>query len=469
MKQMEIGSLLMLGGALAASCGAKGQAPKATEPQLPEHPNFLVVTVHDIGYYDFGYTGSDFYETPNVDYLASQGIHFAAHYGCGPNSSPSRAAMLTGRFSPYNNIYSTGFSGTESQMRLKQWTKNTVLSPDAYTIAEALHDAGYATGFVGDWDPLDPTYQGFDLVREDKAATSGTAGASADPKKLVTDVAYTKEVLGELSSGGKPFFALVNLNAIHTPLQSSKAYLDYFNAKTPGARHKRADYAACIKSMDDAVGEIISYLQELNQEDSTIVIFSGDHGAIFYSDQYPDRGFKGMSYNGAYHIPFIVYCPKYIKPSRCEMPTAGVDVFPTLMDLAGIPYSNPVDGISLSGIISGEAAPELRPAPLYWHMPGYLAIGNYKNAGARDETFRTRPNSVVRDGDWKLILYYEEWLLDGGWDKRETNNSIELYNLKEDISETTNLAADQPEVRDRLLRQLLDWLETSKAPIPEVK
>ena len=466
---MEIGSILMLGGALAASCGGNKPSVTPKEPLMPEHPNFLVVTVHDIGYYDFGYTGSDFYETPNVDYLASQGIHFASHYGCGPNSSPSRAAMLTGRFSPYNNIYSTGFTGTESKMRLKQWTKNITLSPDSYTIAEALHDSGYATGFVGDWDPLDPTYQGFDIVREDKAATSGTEGASTDPKKLVTDVAYTKDVLNQLSASGKPFFALVNLNAIHTPLQSSKAYLDYFNAKTPGTKHKRADYAACIKSMDDAVGEIVSHLQDMGLEDNTIVIFSGDHGAVFYSDQSPDRGFKGMSYNGAYHIPFIVYCPKYIKPSKCEMPTAGVDVFPTLMNLAGASYTNPVDGISLRDILCGNPAPQLRPTPLYWHMPGYLSIGNYKNAGARDETFRTRPNSVVRDGDWKLILYYEEWLLDGGWDKRETNNSIELYDLSTDVSESRNLAGEQPEVRDRLLRQLLDWLETSKAPIPEVK
>ncbi|MBQ7195207.1 MAG: sulfatase-like hydrolase/transferase [Bacteroidales bacterium] len=468
----DIARLVAIGGAALVGCGENGPANSGKKVEIPEKPNIVIVTLHDIGYYDFSYTGSDFYETPNIDYLASHGMQFDTHYGCGPNSSPSRAAMLTGRFSPYNNIYSTGFSGTESLMRLKQHEKNIVLSTESYTIAEALRDNGYATAFVGCWDPDDPTYQGFDYVKKSVfSATSGDPGANSNPKALNTDVKQACDYLDLMSAGSKPFFMLLNFNAIHTPLQSSQAYLDYFSAKAPGTKHNRVDYAACIKSADDAVAAIVEHLQLLNIEDNTIFIFTADHGPVFYSNQDPHSGFKGMCYEGAYRIPLIFYCPKYIPAGRVAMPTAGVDFFPTLMSLAGKKVAQKdTDGLSLVDYVFGKSvAPAQRPKPLYWHMPGYLSLGNYPASASRNANFRARPFSIVRDGDWKLILSYEEWLLDGGWDERETNKSIELYNLRTDVSEMHNLANEAPEIRDRLLRQLLDWVEESGAPIPEPK
>ena len=467
-----IANLALLGGAALVGCGENGSISSGKKAGIPEKPNIVIVTLHDIGYYDFSYTGSDFYETPNIDYLASHGMRFDTHYSCGPNSSPSRAAMLTGRFTPYNDIYSNAFTGSESLMRLKQYPENMLLSPEKYTIAEALHDNGYSTAFVGCPHPSDPTYQGFDYAKKSiMTCTAGEPGASSNPKALDTDVAQACEFLDIMAKEDKPFFMLVNFNAIHTPLQSSKAYLDYFNAKAPGAKHNRADYAACIKSADDAVAAIVEHLQMLNVEDNTIFIFTADHGPVFYSNQDPYSGFKGMRYDGSYRIPLIFYCPKYIPAGRVSMPTAGVDFFPTLMELAGKKkLQKELDGISLVDYVFGKsAAPSQRPKALYWHMPGYLALGNYPASASRDAYFRARPFSIVRDGDWKLILSYEEWLCDGGWDERQTNNSIELYNVHDDVSELHNLANEEPELRDRLLRQLLDWLEESGAPIPEPK
>lgn len=378
--------------------------------------------------------------------------------------------MITGMFTPRFGIYSTDFTGTEAYMRLAQAKANKTLPTSSYTLAEAFRDMGYTTITVGDWDPLDPTYQGYDCIDDFGGSGSGSSDpVSDDPKWLKAETRSMCEFIDKAVGDEKPFFGALSYHAIHTPIQATQEYLDYFNAKAPGTRHKRVDYAALIKCMDDAVGSVMAHLRELGIEDNTIIVLTSDHGSVFYSTQEPNRGFKGMVYEGGIRIPLVFYNPKLIPDGVCSMPVAGVDLFPTMIELAG-GKSPEVDGISLTDYVLGRsAAPAARPEPMYWHMPGYLAIGNYKNAGARDERFRQRPCSVVRDGDWKLILYYEEWLLDGGWDARETNRSIELFNIRTDVSESHNYANEEPQVRDRLIQQLLKWVEDTNAPIPELK
>lgn len=446
--------------------------PLEEQPVLPEDPkemNVLFITMSDIGYYDFGYTGSDFYETPVIDRLANGGMQFSSAYSCAANSSPSRASMITGMFTPRFGIYSTDFTGTEAYMRLAQAKPNKTLPASSYTLAEAFRDMGYRTITVGDWDPLDSSYQGYDLISDFGGSGSGSSEPiSDDPKWLMAETNKMCEFMDQAVSEGKPFFGALSYHAIHTPIQCTQASYDYFSAKTPGSRHSRVDYAALIKDMDNAMGCLMDHLREKDLEDNTIIVLTSDHGAVFYSTQAPNRGFKGMVYEGGIRIPLVFYNPKLIPAGVCSMPVAGVDLFPTMLELAG-GNSPECDGISLTEYVKGQVAPVQRPEPMYWHMPGYLAIGNYKNAGARDERFRQRPCSVVRDGDWKLILYYEEWLLDGGWEARQTNRSIELFNLRTDISETHNCANEEPELRDRLIKQLLKWVEDTNAPIPTKK
>lgn len=466
-KKTISGCMLPLG-ALASFSGCSNTPSSVDVVQLPKDLNVLFITMSDIGYYDFGYTGSDFYETPNIDYLAASGMQFSNAYACAANSSPSRASMITGLFTPRFGIYSTGFTGTEGDMRLAQAKANKTLATKFYTLAEAFRDRGYTTITVGDWDPLDSTHQGYDYI-DDFGSSGSNNSVCDDPKWLKSETKSMCDHIDAAVASGKPFFGSLSYHAIHTPLQYTRESLAYFTAKTPGTLHNRVDYAALIKDMDNAIGSIIIHLQDIGIEDNTIVIITSDHGSVFYSTQKPNRGFKGMVYEGGIRVPLIYYCPKYIPKGICSMPVAGVDFFPTLMDLTG-GTSPEVDGISLKDYVLGlKTAPDQRPEPLYWHMPGYLAIGNYKNAGARDELFRQRPCSVVRDGDWKLILYYEEWLLDGGWDKRETNRSIELFNICKDVSELHNCVLEEPDVRDELICKLLKWVEETGAPIPEFK
>lgn len=466
---IPLGALAAVPGCADHPVGGDVPDPGEDVPSYPKNMNVLFITMSDIGYYDFGYTGSDFYETPNIDRLAADGMQFSNAYSCAANSSPSRASMITGMFTPRFGIYSTDFTGTEAYMRLAQAKANKTLPTSAYTLAEAFRDMGYRTATVGDWDPLDPTYQGYDFVSDFGGSGSGSSEpVSDDPKWLKSETKSMCDFIDETVAAGKPFFGALSYHAIHTPIQATQEALDHFSAKAPGTRHSRVDYAAVIKCLDDAIGSVTDHLNELGIGDNTVIVLTSDHGAVFYSTQEPNRGFKGMVYEGGIRIPLIFYNAKHIPRGVCQMPVAGVDLYPTMIELAG-GKSPEVDGISLTDYVLGDAAPAQRPEPMYWHMPGYLAIGNYKNAGARDERFRQRPCSVVRDGDWKLILYYEEWLLDGGWDARETNSSIELFNIRTNVSESHNYANEEPEVRDRLIRQLLQWVEDTKAPIPALK
>lgn len=444
------------------------------KPDAGQKPNILLLLVDDMGYKDTGFTGSDFYETPVIDSLAARGMVFNQAYACAGNSAPSRSCLISGQFTPRNGVYAVYHTkrGPKEHMRLEPYPNTANLPLECYTIAEAMRDAGYATGMVGKWHlgnaEHSPAVQGFeDMALEEKPLSNEEFNESGDPKNMFSEVDAMIGFIEESVKEGKPFFGYLPFHAVHTAWQARKDYIKYFSGKTPGQLHGEPVYAAMIRHLDDAIGRLMSRIDELGISDNTIVIFTSDNGGVPKTSQFPLRGFKGCLYEGGIRVPCFFYCPARIPAGTSDLPVANVDFFPTVVDMAGgvIPEDKILDGISLKGMLYGDETIAERPV-LYWHFPGYL---DKPCPGGRDTLFRQRPSTVMRKGDWKLTLYYEEWMLDGGWDARETNHCVELYNLKDDMSEKHDLSSECPDVRDSLLREMLQWLEANDVDLPEVK
>ena len=452
-------------GALACAC--------SSSPQIPEKPNVLLIFVDDMGYKDTGYTGSDFYETPVIDSLAAISLRFNQEYACAGNSAPSRACLISGQFTPRHGVFAVFHTkrGPVNKMRLEPFPNENQLPLDRYTIAEAMRDAGYRTGMVGKWHlgntDHSPEIQGFEYAREDKTQSNEQFKESGDPKNMFSEVAWAKDFMEQSVRDGVPFFTYVSFHAVHTQWQAREEYIDYFKAKAKGQLHDQPVYAAMIKHMDDAIGSLLKKVRDLGVSDNTIIIFTSDNGGVPSTSQAPLRGFKGCLYEGGIREPFYVHNPKFIPAGETDQIAAHVDIYPTILDFAGgsVPKDYILDGISLKPLLLGQKK-HLDRAPLYWHFPGYL---DKPCPGGRDQIFRQRPSTVMRKGDWKLTLYYEEWLLDGGWDKRDTNGAVELYNIADDISETHDLAAEMPAKRDELLKEMLKWIEDNNVQLPTVK
>ncbi len=250
-------------------------------------------------------------------------------------------------------------------------------------------------------------------------------------------------------------------HAIHTALEARKETLDHFQNKAGTADEKElALYAACAKDLDSGVGMLLDKLDELGIADNTLVVFSSDNGATNQSSQEPLRGNKGAYYEGGIRVPFIIRWPGVTVPgSHKDVPVSQVDLFPTFVEAAGaaVPPDKVLDGESLKTLCGGGG---LKREALFWHFPGYLDRPVIRG---RDKVFRTRPVSVIRKGEWKLFLYHEEWLLDGGREKLATNHAVELYHIAGDTS------GSNPEKRDELLDDLLAWFEKTGAKLAEKK
>ena len=181
----------------------------------------------------------------------------------------------------------------------------------------------------------------------------------------------------------------------------------------------------------------------------------------------PLRGGKGMYYEGGIREPMFVYWPGKVEGgTTSETPVISTDFYPTFVEIAGArnPEGYTLDGLSLMPLLNGKEG--LGRDKIFWHFPAYLQAYNGLKEDSRDPDFRTRPVSVIRKGDWKLLLFHEEWSLDGGMENLASNNAVELYNLKDDIGEANNLANEKPEMRDELLHDLLAWQKEVNAPIP---
>jgi arylsulfatase A-like enzyme len=447
----------------------------------PARPNIVLIFADDLGWKDVGYQGSDFMETPNLDRLAAQGMTFTAGYAAAGNCAPSRACLMSGTYTPRHHVYAVGSTdrGVREQQRLIPIPNKSGLASTNITIADALKTAGYATGHFGKWhlagkDGSIPTQQGFDVSfdsfgeAEEKEGSEGNkTGPPSDPKGVFTLTRKACEFME--ANKQRPFFCYLAHHAIHTPLQGRPESLAKFKAKSPGLQHSNPLYAACTFDLDASVGILMDKLKELELEQNTLLVFTSDNGGTQQSSQEPLRGNKGCYYEGGVREPFLMRWPGVTRAgSKCDVPVINVDLFPTFLAAAGctIPEGKTLDGESLIPLLQGK--PSLQRKSIFWHFPGYLDNPVIRGRELDVRTgFRSRPVSVIRKGDWKLHLFHEEWQLDGGREKLEVNNAVELYDLATDLGERNNLALSNRGKRDELLADLLAWQKSADALVPD--
>jgi arylsulfatase A-like enzyme len=433
-------------------------------------PNVLFIFLDDFGWRDTSYMGSDFYETPNIDRLASQAMVFSDAYSAAATCAPARACLLSGQYTPRHEIYNvgTGPRGKAEHRRLMHVPGTDTLDPKIRTWAHQVHDAGYVTGTFGKWHlSADPLPYGFD-VNVGGSHSGGPPNGYYPPHGKAPglgDVAKDEYVTDTLSNRvidfirdnkGKPWLAYLTHFAVHTPLDPKKDLLPKYQAKKPGTLHHHVAMATMIQAVDDGVGRIVAALDELGLTDNTVIIFYSDNGGYGpATDMAPLKGYKGTYYEGGIREPFFVKWPGVVKPgTKCAEPIIGVDLYPTICEITGakLPSDQPVDGESLVPLLKGEKT-TFGDRPIFWHFPAYLQSYSGVTDEQRDPLFRSRPCSAIRLGDWKLIQYFED-------------GALELFNLKDDIGEANDLSKSNPQKTSEMLHRLEAWQRSVNAPIP---
>jgi arylsulfatase A-like enzyme len=435
-------------------------------------PNIVFIFIDDMGWKDVGYMGSEYYETPNIDHLAKSGMIFTQAYANAANCAPTRASLLSGQYSPRHGVFTVARSdrGDPEERRLIPIENSRTVPLEHIMISEALKPAGYRSAAIGKWNVGNsPEEQGFDLG----IPGSGFEGHFNKEGEYLADhltdkaVEFIKENNPEKT--GNPFFLYLAHYAVHTPIQAKDSLINKYQEKQGSQDHNNPTYAAMIESVDHSVAEVNRILEELGLSENTLLVFFSDNGGHgTYTSQKPLRGGKGMFYEGGIREPMFAYWPGKIKQGTvCEEPIIGTDFYPTFLELAGIekPKDYVLDGRSIVPLLNGEAT--INRNTLFWHFPAYLESYQGMKNESRDTVFRSRPVSVIRKGDWKLLQFHEEWVLDGGRQNITDNNAVELYNLANDIGETKNLAAVETDKRDELLDDLIKWQQEINAPIPQ--
>ncbi|MCY1719324.1 sulfatase [Prolixibacteraceae bacterium Z1-6] len=458
-----------------------GECKQKTENK----PNVVFILVDDLGWTDLGYNGSIYHETPNIDKLASEGMIFTDAYAACPVCSPSRAAIVSGKYPARLNLtdYIPGNRhwGPHKDQKLASHPFKLQLDLEEYTIAEALKDAGYKTMFAGKWhvgeeEQYYPQYQGFDInIGGNK--TGHPAGGYFSPYKnpqltdgyegeYLTD-RLTDEVIGFIKQNkSEPFFAYLSFYTVHLPMQGKPEKVKKYKEKLATMNYHGEEfskegntwfknhqnmphYAAMVESMDENVGRLLAAINELGLIENTIVIFTSDNGGMATSNQtdniptsnLPLRAGKGYLYEGGIREPLLVRWPKHIDAgSSCSSPVTGTDFYPTIIDLAGInlPEQQQLDGVSLKPLLFKKPISE---RPVFWHYPHYSGgLGG-------------RPSGAVRLGNYKLIEFYEDM-------------HVELYDVKNDISEKNDLSEKYPDKTNELNALLHSWRKEVNAQMP---
>ncbi|MBG80745.1 MAG: aryl-sulfate sulfohydrolase [Phycisphaerae bacterium] len=416
-------------------------------------PDVVVIIIDDMGWADPGFMPGGAHETPHMDALAARGKVFTQACSDGPNCAPSRATLMTGQWSPRHGITTVGTPtrGKAENRKLKPPPNGKYLTDDAVTLAERMKEAGYRTVHVGKWhlgdDPLD---QGFDhniggnRAGHPKSYFSPYRNADlpdGPEGESLTD-RLTDETLALVESDqDQPLFLYFSPYAVHSPFQATPEEVAALQAATPGLNKRAASYAAMMQRTDRNIGRLMERM-----DDDTIIIFCSDNGGSGGVSSNGDlRGAKGMLYEGGIRVPLVITMPG-IESGTCEVPVTLMDVVPTILELADIDHpSNELDGHSLVPLLENNGT--FKKRSLFWHFPAYL------EAGGKAGPWRTTPVGVVREGDWKLLEFFED-------------GRVELYDLRTDPGETKNVAADHPETRNRLLKQMQQWRKDVQAPMP---
>lgn len=456
-------------GVLFAVSGASGCSSENNEKDTRqiEKPNIVFIMVDDLGWKDVGFMGSNYYETPNVDKLSRQGMVFTNAYANAPNCAPTRACLITGQYTPRHGIYTVNNPdrGESRYRKLIPIPNNTILNSSFVTLAETMKSAGYRTGMMGKWHlgeggGTGPEAQGFDVniggchqghpatyfsPYENEYIEDGTDG------EYLTDRMTDEAIKFIEGSKDGPFFLYLTYYAVHTPIQPKPEVKEKYEGKAADGKQNNPAYAAMVETVDAGVGRVMDKLDELMLTENTVVIFFSDNGGVGgITDMDPLRGSKGMLYEGGIREPMIVRWPGKVNPgTRCDIPVISIDFYPTFMEIAGIskPIDLILDGENILPLFTGGEG--FSDRAIFWHFPAYLEASSYLPG----LIWRTTPVSVIREGDWKLLEFFED-------------GNLELYNLKDDISETNNLADQMPEKATSLHNKLLNWRAKIEAPVP---
>ncbi len=470
-------------------------AARSAEAAERQPPNFVLILVDDLGWMDLGCQGSKFYETPNIDRLARQGMRFTDAYAACAVCSPTRAAVQTGRYPARLGItdwirmwFQTGLDAPDgpkppqyepsTTRKLRCPSNRRHLELDEITLAEALKPAGYVSCHIGKWhlgqEAWYPKQQGYDFNHG--GCDLGLPGSYFDPYDISgwRNFPYFKQLYSEnlkniptlpprrkgeyltdreadeavgfiRAHKDQPFFLNISHYAVHSPIEAKPELIAKYEAR-PKDNRDNPVYAAMIHSVDEATGRILATLDELDLAKRTVVLFTSDNGGwLPATDNTPLRAGKAHPYEGGIRVPLVVRWPGAVPPgSMSNVPVSSIDFFPTVLDIAGIslPAARTIDGLSLVPVLKQSGG--LRRDALYWHYPHYCS-GKGESAA---------PYSIIRAGGWKLIRHYE-------------GSRLELFNLAEDLGEKRDLTAKMPEKARQLNGQLSAWLKSVGAKLPK--
>jgi len=431
--------------------------------------NVVFFLIDDLGWKDIGASGSNYYKTPHIDQLAKEGMRFTNGYAACNVCSPTRAAIMAGKY-PARLLLtqwlpSGRWDAKKNKLQEARYLSNLPL--EEFTVAEALREGGYKTAFMGKWHlgPLPyyyPEHQGFDINvagRDYGAPGSYWYPFEGSWRIPTTDLKVFKESPIEGKEGDyltdrlmeegdkfirenseKPFFLMMSLYAVHSPLQGKPEKVARYEKVPKEQRQGDPRYAAMVETVDDGVGRLMTALREMEIEESTLVIFTSDNGGMSKAtDNSPLRANKGSNYEGGLRVPVIVKWPGVTEPgSISDEPVISTDFYPTILGATGLPKRplQHVDGVDLSSVLKGRSRID-RPS-LFWHYPHY---------NQHPENF---PATVIRKGHWKLIE-----ILDTG--------ELELYNLALDVGEQNNLADAHSGLTQSLLAEMRAWREEVNA------
>ena len=434
---------------------AKGElAPTLLSTPMPPAKKIVIFLVDDFGIVDTGCYGSDYYETPAIDKLAQGGMRFTDAYAASPVCSPTRASLLTGRY-PHRlhlTCFIPGLETPYTRLKSPDWIK--YLRDSETTFAEAFTEAGYETFFVGKWH-LGAEYAGNESPRQHGFSHVHPGGDVFKPNPedphFVRE--YTQATIDFLDQhASDDFLVYVSYDSVHYPIYEEAADVDHFRDKAASANGQdNPVMAAMIAKMDWSVGEILNQLDKLGIADETLVLFLSDNGGLmsYYDNDseqevtatsnLPYRGGKSKLYEGGIRIPFIVRWPGVVAPaSTCDDPVITNDVYPTLLDAAGLEQrpEQHLDGIDLCGVLTSSS--RLPERALFWHYPHYHT---------------EPPHGAVRDGEWKLIWNYQ-------------SGEIQLFNLDADPGEQMDLSGTMTGKAGKLQQMLKDHLAAIGAQWP---
>ena len=447
----------------ATCCFAMGQfalpSCNQVKPTNQIKPNIVYILADDLGRHQVGaYDETDFYETPNIDHLAEQGLIFMNAYAAAAVCSPTRGSIMTGKYPARTNL-TVNIPNTYHSRRLNTALFSIMLPVSEITIADILKEHGYATGHFGKWHlnvnrdyypnrPGDPESQGFDEVLHTLKPenTDNTTGSDWHNTDLITEhsISFIEK------NKDQPFFCYVSYNAIHRPELERGELVNKYRSKPDADNDEEYGYnnpvqAAILETMDNAIGRIIDHIEKLGLSENTIIVFYSENGQLLTDKE--SRGFRGSKadlYEGGIRMPLIIRWDNNIKPGSINKELViSNDFYPTFCELAGIDnLPKNIDGVSLVPLFEDPGA-ELEREAIFWHFPHYHHLG-------------IRPQGAVRKGRYKLIENFEESLFNepGGW---------ELFDLENDPRERINLIDSLPEVAEELREELQLWRRSVEA------